>query len=194
MTDNSLERNLIKELKDGSYLAFDKLFAKYGEHLFCFVFSILKSSDDSKEIVQDVFVKVWEKRQTLNEFLSFKSFLFSIAYHQIISGFRKKASEKKYLEELVSISSGLALSPDLEIDFEVLTARIDDIVNDMPPQRRGIFIMSRFEGLSHAEIASKLNISVKTVENHINLSLKTLRLKLGDYALAGLLVIELMSI
>lgn len=94
MTDNSLERNLIKELKDGSYLAFDKLFAKYGEHLFCFVFSILKSSDDSKEIVQDVFVKVWEKRQTLNEFLSFKSFLFSIAYHQIISGLRKKASEK----------------------------------------------------------------------------------------------------
>jgi RNA polymerase sigma-70 factor (ECF subfamily) len=190
MIENSLDRGYIEELKKGSYHAFDKLFAKYGEPLFCFVYSILKSSEDSKEVVQEVFVKVWERRQTLNEYLSFKSFLFSIAYHHVISNFRKKASEKKYLDQLVLISNGLSISPDVEVEYEMLSEKVDEIINNMPAQRKGIFIMSRFEGRSHAEIASKLNISVKTVENHINLSLKTLRLRLGDYALAGLLIIE----
>ncbi len=193
MIGNSSDRSLIEEVKKGSYLAFDKLFTKYGEQLFCFIYSMLKSSDDAKEIVQEVFVKVWEKRQTLNEDLSFKSFLFSIAYNDVISGFRKKASERKYLEHLSWDSNELAISPDLEVEYKMLSEQIDEIVGTMPAKRRGVFMLSRFEGLSHAEISAKLNISPKTVENHISISLRTLRTELGEYLFIAFLILSVIN-
>ena len=181
------DRLLIKELKDGSYPAFDKLFARYGKQLYGFVYGLLKNSEDAKEVVQEVFVRVWDKRNTVDEFLSFKTFLFSIAYHHIISEFRKKATEKKYLGEKVIQLFELQVSPDLEVEYKILSERIEEIVGAMPPQRKGIFMMSRYEGLSHAEIAARLNISIKTVENHIALSLRTLRSELGEYLMIALL-------
>ena len=185
---NPIDQKLIEELKMGSATAFDSLFAKYGKPLFGFIYSILRNIEESKEIVQDVFVKVWERRQSLNEYSSFKSFLFSIAYHQIISEFRKNASKEKYLEYRTLQSSEAPFTPDLVVEYQMLTERIDLIVEAMPPQRRMIFRMSRYEGLSHGEIASRLNLSVKTVENHMGLSLKTLRAELGDYMVIALLL------
>ena len=185
---NSIDQNLVEELKKGSYFAFNNLFAKYGKPLFGFIYSILKNVEDSKEIVQDVFVKVWERRQSLNEYSSFKSFLFSVAYHRIISEFRKNASKEKYLAYRNLQSSETPFPPDLVVEYQMLTERIDLIVEAMPPQRKTIFRMSRYEGLSHGEIASRLNLSVKTVENHVGLSLKTLRAELGDYLVIALLV------
>jgi RNA polymerase sigma-70 factor (ECF subfamily) len=175
------DKTLIEELKKGSYHAFDSLFARYGNQLYGFVYGILKVKDDSKEVVQEVFVKVWEKRLNLDEYSSFKSFLFSIAYHHIISGFRKKISEKKYINDRILSFNNQAIPPDLMVEYKMLSERIDEIIATLPAQRKGIFVMSRFEGLSHSEIASKLHISVKTVENHINLTLRTLRIKLGDF-------------
>ena len=185
---NSIDQNLVEELKKGSYFAFNNLFAKYGKPLFGFIYSILKNVEDSKEIVQDVFVKVWERRQSLNEYSSFKSFLFSIAYHQVISEFRKNASKDKYIEYIDLKSPESPNTPDLEVEYRMLYEKIDQIVDAMPPQRKTIFKLSRYEGLSHSEIAARLNLSIKTVENHLGLSLKTLRAELDDYLLIALLL------
>ena len=181
MIGNNSDKILVEELKKGNYIAFDRLFARYGNQLYGFVYGFLKVRDDSQEVVQEVFVKVWEKRLNLDEYSSFKSFLFSIAYHHIISGFRKKISEKRYVNERILNMNNQSLTPDVEVEYIMLTERIDKIIATLPAQRKGIFIMSRFEGLSHSEIASKLQISVKTVENHINLTLRILRIKLGDF-------------
>ena len=98
------ERRIIA-LKNDSANAFDDLFRMYGQKLFLFSRGFLKDPDDAKEIVQNVFVKIWENRANIDEFQSFKSYLFSIAYNSIITEFRKKHREQKLLENIKHISA-----------------------------------------------------------------------------------------
>ena len=97
------EKILIDELRQGSFLAFDSLFENYSDKLHYFVISIIKVPELAEDIVQEVFVKIWEKREELNRHKSFKSFLFSVAYNETISVLRRKKTEQNYLNQVQNI-------------------------------------------------------------------------------------------
>ena len=169
------ESKSISQLKEGCTEAFDELFLNYSNRLFWFVFGYLKSKEEAEEIVQDVFLKIWDQRELLNENQSFKSYLFTIAKNQIFNTLRKKVSEKKYLNFQVNFADTAHNPIEKELRLQEITQISNKAIDQLPPKRKMVFQLSRDQGMSHQEIANHLGISIKTVENHMTLALKFLR-------------------
>jgi len=181
------DKKYVETLKSGDYDSFDVLFRKYAERIYAFTLGLTKQSMIAEEITQIVFIRIWEKREKINEYYSFKSFLFSIAYHEIISWLRKEKSEKRKIASYVNDKDYLSLETEISIEFNNLENLVNGSINSFPEKRRQIYKLSREQGYSNKEIAEKLEISVKTVENQMTSALKTLKDKLHQNMLMGTL-------
>lgn len=179
------ETELVKALSKGEIKAFNDLFQLYGNRIYRFALGYLKSVPDTEELVQDVFLKVWEKRFELKENLSFKAYVFTIAFNIIRKYFVKKALTIKYFEQ--QIIEDMDLNTVQNIDFQSTKNLIDRIIDQLPQRRKTVFIKSRFEGLSVKEIADELGTSPKTVENQLGEALKFIREHLNQENIAGVL-------
>jgi RNA polymerase sigma-70 factor (ECF subfamily) len=185
-------KELLILIREGDMIAFYNIYERYCKRLYGFVLRYIKNEADAEEIVQDVFVKIWEARSKIDVYSSFESFLFTIAYNSTISLFRKRVSEKKYLEYL-KLLQHLEKAPDLidEIQFNDLNSKVQALLNELTQRQKEIFLLSREEGLSHEEIAKKLNISINTVKKHMVNTLAFLRSGLGSGLMVNLLFASL---
>ena len=177
----------VEHLKQNDLHSFDALFYKYSTKLYAFALSITRNPFAAEEITQLVFLKIWEKRVTIDEHLSFKSFLFSIAYNETISWLRKEKSEKRRIDKFVHSSGFSTNETEQTIEYRNIEGLANQLIESMPEKRKEIFKLSREQGLSNKEIAEKLEISVKTVENQMTSALKFLREKIGKDDMLGLL-------
>ncbi len=170
---------LILLIQKNDRVAFYHIYERYSKRLYGFVLRYIKQNEDAEEIVQEVFVKIWESRNKIDAYSSFESFLFTIAYNTTISLLRKRTNERKYLEHVKSLQQP-ENSPDLidEIHFNELNDRVQSLLNELTPRQKEIFQLSREEGLTHDEIAKKLNISVNTVKKHMTNTLTFLKSKI----------------
>lgn len=165
--ENSLDKQLVLAIKQNDPLAFDQLFHKYSKPLYAFVLSILRNESEAEEVVQSVFFKVWEKRKDLNPSLSFKSYLFTIALNATKKIYREKLRDEKYKQEL-AIELNANTTSDLSlVEYQDLLDYVDKIIDQLPPARRKIFILSKKEGLKNSEIAEQLHVSEQTVKNQL---------------------------
>ena len=157
-------KDLLLLIQKDDNIAFYNLYERYCKRLHGFVFRYIKQKEDAEEIVQEVFVKIWESRNKIDANSSFESFLFTIAYNTTISLLRKRMNESKYLEHIKSLQQPNN-SPDFidEIYFNELNDRVQSLLNELTPRQKEIFQLSREEGLTHDEIAKKLDIAVNTV-------------------------------
>lgn len=178
MAEIGNDHNLVQLLKKGNVAAFDSLFEEYSQKLFGFALKYFKNETDAEELVQEVFVKVWENRQTLKSELSFKSYLFTIALNNIRQHFNKRATSLRYLESLHNEPeyNNQAINED---NYESSLLRINLIIGQMPVRRREIFIKSKLEGKSSKEISAELNISAGTVDNQVSHALSYIRCQLN---------------
>lgn len=179
MIEKRDDESLVQLLQKGNVVAFDLLFEIYSPKLFGFAMKYLKNENDSEELVQEVFVRVWEHHQSLKSELSFKSYLFTIALNQIRKHFNKKVISLRYLENLQNDSE---TNENLNIqneNYELILQHINLIVEQMPPRRREIFIKSKIEGKSSKEVAIELSISDGTVDNQVSEALRFIRSKLN---------------
>ena len=191
MKDHLLENEaqLVKSLSKGNLLAFNSLFKEYSGRLYRFAYGYLKSEEESEELVQEVFTKIWEKRKELKSELSFKSYLFTIAFNIIKKHFRREACISEYFK--TRISEDIDLETTKKVTYDSLYHYVSELVNQLPERRKEIFIKSRFECLSIKEIAEELNISHKTVENQLTAALKYLRINLNREDIAMILFFAL---
>lgn len=170
-----LDDQLVSAVRRGDHYAFDQLFHKYGASLFSFVVSVLKDEFDAEEVVQDVFLKIWEKRRDLDSSLSFKSYLFTIALNTTKNRYRKKLQTEKY-KQVVAMELNINQTSDFDmVEYRNLLDYIDKLIEKLPPSRRKIFILSKKDGLKNPEIAKLLNISEQTVKNQLVSAMKFLR-------------------
>ena len=161
------EIELIRDFKKGDTKAFEKLFQKYHKKLYAFLFHLLHSKEDAEEIVQETFIKIWEKREDFIEGYSFDSFLYTVAKNAFLNLNRKKINRKVFedhLNFLDEISSGRA---DDYVIFKETKEIINTIIEGLPPKRKEIFFLRKIEGLSRKEIAEKLDISIITVDSQL---------------------------
>lgn len=181
---------LIKRIQKDDRVAFYHIYERYSKRLYGFVLRYIKQKEDAEEIVQEVFVKIWESRNKIDAYSSFESFLFTIAYNTTISLLRKRTNEKRYLEHLKSIQQPNN-SPDLidEIHFNELNDRVQSLLNKLTPRQKEIFQLSREEGLTHDEIAKKLDISVNTVKKHMTNTLTFLKTQIDTELTISLLFV-----
>lgn len=181
------DKQLVAKLRNNEVQAFDSLFHKYSEKLYRFSFSLLKNEEDSKEVVQEVFFRIWNKRFDMDSTKSFKSLLFTISYNLIIDQLRLRLKDQNYRKFLRDYFDRQVIKTDSNIDFETLSQQVDTAVEELPGKRKQIYKLSRENGYSNKEIARELGISVKTVETQINLSLRHIKFRLGDQILPAIL-------
>jgi len=167
------ESQLVRNLSKGNHLAFNTLFKIYSGRLYRFAFGYLKSEAEAEELVQEVFTIIWEKRADLKAELSFKSYLFTIAFNIIKKYFRSKSYLSKYFKN--EIITDLDIQTSEKITHDSTYQYINELVNQLPTRRKEIFIKSRFQGLSIKEIAEELHISHKTVENQLTDAIRYIR-------------------
>ncbi len=179
------ESRLVKSLSEGNILAFNSLFRAYAGRLYHFALGYLKSDVEAEELIQEVFTIIWEKRAGLKNELSFKSYLFTIAFNIIRKHFRTKAQIAEYLRFNTNDDSDIRTSE--QISYNSLLNYVTSLVNQLPEKRKQIFIKSRFDGLSIREIAEELKISHKTVENQLTDALKFIRRNLNKEEIPTLL-------
>ncbi|MGV8095806.1 MAG: RNA polymerase sigma factor [Mangrovibacterium sp.] len=171
----------IIRLKAGEKNALNELYAMYSKRLYGFAFGYFKSEEDSRDIVQEVFIKLWNSREELKEDSHLEAFLFTVAKNTIISSFRKKISEKEYLEQLRFLVVKNNSDTEKQVDYKLLEEKVQELIHSLPEQRQRVYLLSKEEGYSNKSIAEELHISVKTVEDHITKARKFLKKHLKEY-------------
>jgi RNA polymerase sigma-70 factor (ECF subfamily) len=173
------DKTLILKIKRGDHAAFKELYKRYFDRLYFFSLRYLKNKEETEGIVQEIFIKVWEIRNDLNPEKSFNSFLFTITKNAIFNKMKKRKHERTYAEYMKVFLDQHHNKTENDLIFAEVKDRIESVVKKLPAQRQKTYRLSREKGLSHKEIALKLNISPKTVEAHIRLALKSIRAVLG---------------
>jgi RNA polymerase sigma-70 factor (ECF subfamily) len=181
------DEELMQEIKADNMFAFDVLYKKYCKGVFKFGYSILKSPEDAENLMQDVFLSLWENRHKVEKDSSIKSYVFTIAYNSAISIIRKKARESEFVEYLKSLQEINEDPVNMELEYNELTNKLDEIIKALPQRQKEVYLLHRVEGLKYNEIAERLHISINTIENHMSRALKTIREKLGSYSLIAIL-------
>ena len=175
---------LLQQIQADNMLALDELYKRYQKRLFHFANYILKSSADSENIVQEVFLKLWENRHRIEKV---KPYIFSIAYNSTISQIRKKIREQAFIDHVKSLPETWEDPVNIDLEYRELKEKAETIIHELPDRQKEVYLLSRQDGLSYREIAKKMDISVNTVENHLVKALKTIRKELGNVSLVGLL-------
>ncbi len=185
------DESLLQQLKAGSRLAFEHLYLKYWDKLYATVYKRVKDGAIAEEIVQDFFVSLWEKREVLNINTSLEGYIFTAVRYQVINVLQKQIVRDNYKVQLQAYETLSNATLD-QVYFNELNQIIEHEIKQLPDKCQNVFRLSRQENLSTKEIAHKLNISTKTVENHLTKALKILRINLKDYvSLSSLLLLYL---
>ena len=177
----------VKHLKQGNAEAFDSLFNKYAQRLYNFSIKYLKSGEEAEEVVQEVFLYIWERREDLKPDLSFNAYVFTIAYNIIKKNFIKKSRENAFKDEQIYEYLKQENNLDHTIDYKFLLEKVESIIDSLPARRKEIFIKQKYQSLSVKQIAAELGISPNTVENQLAAAQKQIRNGLQQEKLAGLL-------
>jgi RNA polymerase sigma-70 factor, ECF subfamily len=169
------ETNLINRLKQGDEKAFNILFYQHHARVYNLAKRFLPFKEDAEEIVQIVFIALWENRQKIDENQSLSGYILTIARHWIYNTIKKNIYRQGYLEHLQQQSSALEYVTEDLVQFNELNALVDKLTNELPPKRSEIFKLSRTEGLSYKEIAHRLSITESTVNTQITKALDYVR-------------------
>lgn len=176
---NHKEHIWIRQLKNGSHKAFDEIYHMYAKELYAYSVQFTKSGEDAEEIVQDVFVRIWQNRHNIRQNETLRSLLFIMAKNLLINSYRAKVNHPVY-EEYVEYMDVSEENTSPRIEYDEFSKKVYNEIERLPDTQRKIVILSRFENCSNKEIAKIISLSEQTVKNQLSLGLKTLRGKLYE--------------
>lgn len=172
--DQNLELLYLKKIKDDDRKSFDVIFMYYHPKLVNFITGFIKDREEARDMSQDIFFKIWINRATIAGIKSFKSYLFQMARHAVYDYYDHSLVKEKFEVHQIE-SSACEYFIEADLYAKELELSIDLAIGMMQPQRKLIYTLSRKEGLSNDEIALRLNLNKRTIENQISLALSTLR-------------------
>ena len=176
------EKTLINDVKDSNRISFQKLFYQFHDQLFRFVVYRVQDADIAKDITQETFLRIWEKRESLQPEKSFFSLLARISTNLCYDHFRYTEVRLRNKDRIPEFGKSHFDNPEEVVQAKAIEEIIRKLVNEKLPQRcRVIFILSRIEGFSNQEISTNLSLSIRTVENQIYRALKILKKHMKKY-------------
>lgn len=182
--------DLVSQLQREGLSAFKSIYNMYHHRVYNYIYSKTKSEYMSEEVVQLTFIKIWEKRMSLPVEVSMVALIFQVANSTLIDLIRKY-DKKNHMNVLgISLASGDEVGVLPVLFLKETQQKLEILIESLPPMRREVFKLSRFEEMSHKEIAGRLSISTKTVENHINLALKYIRPFFSHFLLLLLFILS----
>ncbi len=174
-------KDTLQALKTGDRLAFNTIYNSYQKRLYYFIFSITKSEYNTEEILQSVFIKIWNHKENIDISKSFESFIFTIAKHLTYNHLRAIANRQSFRQELWENITQISFKTDNDLLFSEYKDILDNILDGIPQQKRSIYILSKEEGKSNQEIADLLGITQKTVKNHLWKTLQIIKEQLQPH-------------
>jgi RNA polymerase sigma-70 factor, ECF subfamily len=178
--DNISDNILVTRIRQNDKGAFKILYDRYSRKIYFFSLNHINNTSDVEELVQSVFINVWECRESLDPDNSIKSYIYKAAVNYIINHLRKKTIRARYIKTEFENGEKYSDITYEQVFFHDLEKSIDTIVGNLPLQQQKIFRLNRYEGLTHEEIAKQLDLSVRTVENQIYRSTKIIKTILKD--------------
>tara|TARA_B100000609_G_C17190659_1_gene422282 strand:+ start:634 stop:1200 length:567 start_codon:yes stop_codon:yes gene_type:complete len=170
---------LISQLIKGNKEAFKSVYDTYKKRIYGFCINNGQSKEDAKDVLQEVFIRIWTQRSQLQEKVKLESYLFSIARNVIVDKYRAML-KKKVADEYQIYLMTPTNNTENDVYFGELKQEIEKTFESMPEMRKLVFQMSRFKGYSNKEISEELGISLRTVESHISKALQAFRNDLGQ--------------
>jgi len=187
------EQDLLLLLKAGDQQAFEKLYQVYSVRLLQRLLRLLKDRNLAKELLQDVFLKVWERRGTIDPLHSIKPYLYRIAENLVMDYFRRAATDRKVMDHLIQVSTELYDQIQDELDTNTLNQTLKEAIDQLPEQRKAIFIQCKLEGRSYEEVAKEMGISRGTVNDHMVKSMRFLRKYFTNHGAKLMLLVAFVS-
>jgi len=176
------DRVLLEKIKNGDIVCFELLYGKYSGKLYNYILRLSKGDFYlAEEIVQNVFIKIWEIRQHISTEGSFNSFVYTVGRNMFLNIVKSRIQEHLYHDYVVDHEDLLENSVEKEIEYKMLEEQINRLIELLPPARRNIYILSRVKNLPNKEIAVLLDISENTVESQLNKAAHFMRKNLIPY-------------
>jgi RNA polymerase sigma-70 factor (family 1) len=174
------DQDLLINLRQGDIKAFDELYHRYARKLMAFALTFFPNQSIAEEAVQEIFVRIWEKRRDLDDSKSFKSYLFQAIKYYMFNFIRDRKESCTY-EEVAEVTFGRENMVEENIYYEELEARAKLLIGKLPLVQQQVFRLNKLEGLSTQEIAVRMNLSKRTIEHHIYLATKTVKSELMQH-------------
>jgi RNA polymerase sigma-70 factor (ECF subfamily) len=178
------EKYLLKRLREGEQHAFELLYRHYIDPVYRKIMYLVKSEDIAEELTQVVFMRIWEKRNSLDPNASFRSYLYSIAQNLVVDLYRRSVVDRKLRDHLMHVSTELYDPMEANNQRESERRLLKEAMESLPEQRRKVIALVKLEGKSYQEVSTLLGISNSTVRDHIVKGTKSLRAFLGKKELA----------
>ena len=188
------EGELLKLVAAGDENAYRELFHRHWDNVYSVALVLTKSVELAEDMVQDIFLKIWQKREQFTEVERFEDYLFIMARNHIYTELKKKARDDQFKQQVHQYFDSGINNAEIQLLTKETQVQINKAIDQLTPQQQLVYRMSREQGLSHEEIAEKLNISRNTVRNHIVQSLKQIREYLNDNVSGAILVLCLLKI
>lgn len=176
------EMMLLAKLAKGDEQAFTQLYHNYSNRLYSNILRFVKCEETAKEILQDLFLKIWELREKLDPNKSFKSFLFKVAENLVYDHFRKAARDKRLGDHLIASAVSFYSDTEEMVIYQESFHLVQKAIDQLPPTRKLVFTLCKIEGKSYDEIAALLGISISTISDHIVKANRTLKVYLHHNA------------
>jgi RNA polymerase sigma-70 factor (ECF subfamily) len=187
----SIESKILKEFKNGDHSAFEEIFKRYSKQLFQFSFSYLKSEQAAEDIVQEIFIKIWNNRKDIKTDTSFQSYLFTITLNSVRKYFNQLSRLNELKHDILFDSSAFKPDFDDRSDYQFMLDKLEEFIKLMPEKRREVFIKKKIEEKSLKEISEELSITTKTVEYHITEAMRFLKSEFEKLQIQGLVFFSL---
>ena len=166
---------LLARLHNNDERAFNKLYGTCFRPIYRRIFSLVKDEAIADELVQDLFLKLWQKREDIDPQQSFEAYLFTIAQHLVYDHFRRIAKDKRLTARLLLNATDYYLHSDVLLETKESRELLQKAIDQLSPQRRAVFTRCKIEGKTYEEISLELGISVPTVNSHMTQSMKLVR-------------------
>lgn len=186
------DQELVDLLRQGDRLAFTEIYERYAPKLYYQINQLLHDGDASQDLVQDIFIAVWNKALNIRAEANFAGYLYVAAQNSALKFMRKAHFHTDYLNSLAELEENLNEEYGEDYDVEVLYELIEKEINNLPAKMKTIFELSRKGNLSYKDIAAQLDIAENTVRKQVSNALKTIRGNVQKYGTPGLIVIALM--
>jgi len=186
--DCNSDTEIIQSLKKGDGKAMEMLYKLHWKVLYISAYNVLKDKEVCEDIVQELFIRVWNNREQININSSIRAYLSAATRYEIYRKIRDAKRFEPIVDEMVNMISGYTIQDALE--YKELQTQISSVIDTLSPKCKNVYILSRNEQLSHKEIAGKLNISTKTVRNHLTLALRHLRVNINQLIILFLILLH----
>lgn len=193
MESTDIDKNLLVQVAEGDEKAFRHLYDLFNKQVFSQAYIYLQSSELANDAVQEVFIRIWSNKEKLADVKHIRNYIFIVARNVIISDLRRRVLHQ-YLDEEMEMMDDQTLLPDRQLSLKESMKIIQEAIENLSPQQRTAYTLSRNNGLSYDEIAKQMDISLPTVKTHISLALKSLRNYLSQHSVdLALLIIFLIK-